>query len=84
MYKALHLYSPYSSPSGSTRVSDYAERVDQISSQTMTWNRYNTLGLIDITHRHKYNLFLHNPALSCEVLYEIIHICTAVIDESEE
>ena len=24
----------------------------------MTWNRYNTLGLIDITHRHKYNLFL--------------------------
>ena len=38
---------------------------DQISSQTMTWNRYNTLGSIDITHRHKYNLFLHNPALSC-------------------
>ena len=29
-----------------------------------TSKRYNTLGLIAIIHRQKYNLFLNNPALS--------------------
>ena len=28
--------------------------------------------------------FNPNSSLLCEVLYEIIHICTAVVDESEE
>ena len=41
-------------------------RFAKISSQTLTSKQYNTLGLKAITHRQKYNLFLHNPALSCQ------------------
>ena len=42
-------------------ISDYAERAEQ-KSLHKPW--LDTLGLIAITHRQKYNLFLKNPALS--------------------
>ena len=47
------------------KISDYATRAEQKSLHKHLLRRDDTLGLIAITHREKYNLFLKNSALSC-------------------